>query len=303
MERIGNSAIFIGSTPRGIRRQHFREMSDALGFSSEIDLARAVVNGNESERRKMLKRYYVDKNPVLSRLSSFADTPSSENLNEKQVVGDEKTSLGRKRRDYSYETAKKSKRNVPKRKSKTKSYGRDQCCEENLERHEIKELAGERNSRTKKPRCATTAMEGKHWVQRESFEDDSAMKEEKVKFEDNRNCGLEEAGANHLQQTNQLEQKEDKTRKSKASKANEDCVAETQGSCLESTSELSVSILDEFLMSDPARSSAEIENSDRRVNKWKQRNSQKEGKQLDKTKEKETIQGKKNPTSVLDEFI
>ena len=99
-----------------------------------------------------------------------------------------------------------------------------------------------------------------------------------------------------------LEQNDVKT-KSKTSKANEDSVAETQGCCLESTSELSVSIFDEFLLSDPSRRSAEIENSGRRVNKWKQRNSQKEGKQLDKTKEKETIQGKKNPTSVLDEFI
>jgi len=302
VERLGNSAIFIGSTPRGIRRQHFREMSDALGFSSEIDLAKAVVNGNESDRREMLKRYYVDKNPVLSGLSSFSDKPSGENMNEKQVVGNEKNSLERKRRDYSSETAKKSKRNMPKRKSKTKSYGRDQCCEQSFERHEMKDLVSERNSRSKKPRCRATALEGKHKVQRESFEDDSAMKEEKVNSEVKRNCGLEEAGTSHFHQTNQLEQNDVKT-KSKTSKANEDSVAETQGCCLESTSELSVSIFDEFLLSDPSRRSAEIENSGRRVNKWKQRNSQKEGKQLDKTKEKETIQGKKNPTSVLDEFI
>jgi len=305
MERIGTNAIFIGSTPRGIRRQHFREMSDALGFSSEIDLAKVVVNGNESERLEMLKRYYVDKNPVLSSLSSFLDTPSGENLNEKKVVGDEKTSLVRKRRHCSYETAKRSKRNMPKRKSKTKSYGRHQCCEENPERREIKDLIGERNYRSKKPRCiaTVTASESKHRVQRESFEDDYAMNEEKVNSEDKRNCSLEEAETSHLHQTNHWEQKDVETNKSKALKANEDCVAETQGSCLESTSELSVSILDEFLMRDPSRRSAEIENSDRRVNKWKQRNSQKEDKQLDKTKEIQSIQGKKNPTSVLDEFI
>ena len=292
MERIGNSAIFIGSTPRGIRRQHFREMSDALGFSSEIELAKAVVSGNESERREMLKRYYVDKNPVLSGLSSFSEA----NLNEKKVVGDEKTSLERKRRGNSYETAKKSKRSLPKRKSKPKSYGRDPCCEENLEKHENKELAGERTSRSKRTRrCTVTTLRSKHRAQHVSFEDDPAVKEEKVYSKDKR---LEEAGTSHLHQTNQLEQKDVKT-KSKASKCNEDFVAETQESSLETTSELSVSILDEFMMSDSTKRSTEIKDSDTTVNKWKQ----KESKQLDKTKEKETTQGKKNTTSVLDEFI
>lgn len=291
MERIGNSAIFIGSTPRGIRRQHFREMSDALGFSSEIELAKAVVNGNESERREMLKRYYVDKNPVLSGLSSFSGT----NLNEKQVVGDEKTSLERKRRDYSYETAKKSKRNLPKR-SKPKSYHRDPC------REEIKDLAGDRTFRSKKPRCTVTTLNSKHRAQHARFEDDPVMKEEKVNSEDKKNCGLEEAGPSHLHKTNQVEQKDVKT-KSKASKCNKDFVAETQGSSLETTSELSVSILDEFLMSDSTKRSTEVKDSDARVNKWKQRDSQKGSKQLDKTKEKETLQRKKNTTSVLDEFI
>lgn len=302
MERIGNSTIFIGSTPRGIRRQHFREMSDALGFSSEIDLAKAVVNGSESERREMLKRYYVEKNPVLSGLSSFSGTSSVVNLNEKQVVRDDKSSLERTRRDYSRETSKRSRRNLQKRKSKPKSYGRDPCCEENLVGHEIKHLGGESNSRGKKRRCAATALKGKHREQHKSFEDDPAIKEEKVSSGDKRNCGLAAVGTSHLHQTNQLEQKDVKST-SKASKSNEDFVAETQGSSLENTSEFSVSILDEFLRSDSSRRSAEIEDSDRRVNKWKQRNSQKESKQLDKTKDKETVKGKKNSTSVLDEFI
>lgn len=298
MEKIGNSAVFIGSTPRGIRRQHFREMSDALGFSWEIELAKAVVSGNECERREMLKRYYVDKNPVLSGLSSF----SGANLNEQQVVVDEKTSLEGKRRDYSYETAKKSKRNLPKRKSKPRSYGREPCCEENLERHENKDLAGERNFRSKKTRCTVTNLNSKHKAQHVTFEDDPAMKKEKADSEDKRNCGLEKAGTSQLHQANRLEQKDVKT-KSKTSKCNEDFVAETQGFSLESTSELSVSILDEFLMSDSTKRSTEIKDSDTRVTNWKQRDSQKESKQLDKTKEKETIQGKKNTTSVLDEFI
>ncbi|KAJ7388196.1 DNA excision repair protein ERCC-6-like 2 [Desmophyllum pertusum] len=83
MERIGNSTIFIGSTPRGIRRQHFREMSDALGFGSEVDLAKAVVDSSENERREMLGALLRRQNPVLSGLSSFTArerTSSVENL-------------------------------------------------------------------------------------------------------------------------------------------------------------------------------------------------------------------------------
>ena len=277
-------------------------MSDSLGFSSEIELAKAVVNGNESERREMLKRYYVGKNPSLSELSSFTETPSGDNPNEKQAVGDEKTaSLERRRRDYSHETDKNSKRKLQKRKSKSKSYGRDPCFEENLERREIQDLAGENGSRSKKLHCAATASKDKHRVQHVSFEDDPTMNEEKVNSEDKRNCGLEVPGTRHLHQTNQLKQNDVKST-SKASKSNEDCVAETQVSSLENTSELSVSILDEFLLSDSSKRSAEIQDGDRRGNKWKRR-SEKEVKRLDKTKEKETKKGKKNSTSVLDEFI
>ena len=68
---ISSSTVFIGSTPRGIRRLHFREMSDQLGFSSEIDLAKAVVANSVTERQAMLKRFYVDENLVLPGLSCF----------------------------------------------------------------------------------------------------------------------------------------------------------------------------------------------------------------------------------------
>ena len=273
-------------------------MSDALGFSSEIDLAKAVVNCNERERREMLKRYYVDKNPILSGLSSFTRTTSGENLNEKQV-GEEKTRLERNRKDYSYDTTKNSKRNLRKRKSKPESYGKDPCFEENVKRHEIKHSAGKSSSRRKKPCCAATVSKGNHRIQHESFGNDPAMNEEIVNSEDEGNCGLEVTRTRRLHQTNQLQQKDVKCT-SKASKS--DFVSETEAPSLENASELSSSILDEFLVSDSSRCSAEVEDSDRRVNKWK-RNSQKERKQLEKTKEKKIIKGKKNSTSVLDEFI
>lgn len=271
-------------------------MSDALGFSSEIDLAKAVVNCSERERREMLKRYYVDKNPILSGLSSFTRTTSGENLNEKQV-GEEKTPLERNRKDYSYDTNKNSKGNLRKRKSKPESCGKDPCFEENIKRHEIKHSAGKSSSRSKKPSCAVTVSKGNHRIQHESFGNDPAMNEEIVNSEDKGNCGLEVTRTKHLHQTNQLEQKDVKCTASKS-----DFVCETEAPSLENASELSSSILDEFLISDYSRCSAEVEDSDRRVNKSK-RNSQKERKQLDKTKEKKIIKRKKNYTSVLDEFI
>ena len=50
-------------------------MSDELEFSSEIDFAKAVVDSNVTETQAMLKRFYVDKNPVLSGLSCCTAGP------------------------------------------------------------------------------------------------------------------------------------------------------------------------------------------------------------------------------------
>ena len=113
VERIGSSTVFIGSTPRGIRRQHFREMSDQLGFSSEIDLAKAVVANSVTERWEMLKCFYVDKNPVLSGLSCF--TAGSERSavaadNERQDLKRAKRSLEQTQADESHEVRKKCKK-------------------------------------------------------------------------------------------------------------------------------------------------------------------------------------------------
>ena len=72
VERIGSSTVFIGSTSRGIRRQHFREKSDQLEFSSEIDLAKAVVANGVTERWGDIEALLRgQKNPVLSGLSCF----------------------------------------------------------------------------------------------------------------------------------------------------------------------------------------------------------------------------------------
>ena len=115
VERIGSSTVFIGSTPRGILRQHFREISDQLGFSSEIDLAKAVVANSVTERWEMLKRFYVDKNAVLSGLSCF--TAGSETIgvaadHERQDLKRAQRSLEQNHADESHEVAKKSKKNL-----------------------------------------------------------------------------------------------------------------------------------------------------------------------------------------------
>ena len=122
-------------------------MSDQLGFSSIKDLAKAVVGNSVAERWEMLKRFYVDKNPVLSGLSCL--TAGSERSaiaadNERQDLKRAKWSLEETRANESHEVRKKSKRNLKKQKSqqrtKVKLPGKDVICEANLERQEIHRL-------------------------------------------------------------------------------------------------------------------------------------------------------------------
>ena len=102
---------FLGSTPRGIRRQHFREMSDTFGFSSQVDFAKAVVRSNDTERWEMLKRYYVTSNLVLSGLSNFtACEVKSEGRKESKSLKRAQRSLKRTQENRSHEMSKKAKR-------------------------------------------------------------------------------------------------------------------------------------------------------------------------------------------------
>ena len=281
-------------------------MSDVFGFSSEVDLAKAVVDASENERREMLKRYYVGKNPGLSGLSTFTETSSVEDLNKERLVKGGKRSLESARKDDSHGTAKRSKTNLQKRKSKplqVKPHGSKASCKEILERQKVNHLVGESTSRSKKTRCVATTSEGKQRTHRESPNNGPTVNEVEVNSADRRDYGLAESGSSHLPRANLIEQKDVKS-SSTASKSDEVFVAETQSSSLENTSEFPVSILDEFLMRESSRSETEIKGSGRRVDdKRKQRSSKKEAKQLDKTEERETSKLKKNSTSVLDEFI
>ena len=143
VERIGRSTVFVGSTPRAISQQHFREMSDQLGFSSEIDLAKAVVANSVTERWEMLKRFYVDKNSVLSALPCFTAGPKRSAIaaeNERQDLKRAKRSLEQTRADESHEVPKKSKGNLKKHRTKVKLPVKDETCEANLEIREIHRL-------------------------------------------------------------------------------------------------------------------------------------------------------------------
>ena len=118
-------------------------MSDQLGFSSKIDLAKAVVDSSVTERQAMLKSFYVDKNPVLSGLSCF--TAGSERSavaedNERQDLKRAKRSLEQSRADESHEVHKKSKGKLKKHRTKVKLPEKDATCEGNLERREIHRL-------------------------------------------------------------------------------------------------------------------------------------------------------------------
>lgn len=303
MEKIGNSTIFIGSTPRGIRRQHFQEMSGVLGFSSEVDLAKAVIDASENERRDMLKRYFVGRNPVLSGLSSFTEPSSVEDQNEKHVGKGAKRSLESTRKDVGNGTPKRSKRNLQKRKSElsqVKSHGSN-ACEKDFDGQKSPRLVKKSTSRSKNLHVATT-LKDKQRRPCEGFDSASVMNEVKVNSFNRRNCGIVEAGPNHLPRTNVMEPKDVKC-KSTASKSDKDLAGETQSCYLENTSAFSGSILDDFLMSDSSRAGTEMKSNGRKVDKKKQYNSQKEGKQLDKEEETTTSKLKKNPTSLLDEFI
>ena len=95
----------------------------------------------------MLKRIYVDKNPVLSGLSCF--TAGSEKsavaaYNERQDLKRAKRSLEQTRADESHEVRKKSKRNLKKHRTKVKLPGKDATYEANLERREINRLGNGR---------------------------------------------------------------------------------------------------------------------------------------------------------------
>ena len=310
VERIGNSTVFVGSTPRGIRRQHFREMSDHLGFSSEIDLAKAVVESSVTERQAMLKRFYVDKNPVLSGLSCFTTGPerSAVTADERHGLKRAKRSLERTRAHEGHEVRKKAKRNLRKHRTKVKLSGKDATCKAKLERRDVHRLDDD-DLQGGNQSCSKATFQEKH---EENFKKSTHVTENKHPFnalnriEDgvtlvNSRNYITEARDRQLNQRHQL-QAEDENFSSSASKWNVEHAVEFQGSSVDDNSVISVSLLDEFLSTSSCRGCGKSDTVDKTVEKVTSCSEIKQNKHVDKTGKKGTMKEKK-PTSVLDEFI
>ena len=287
-------------------------MSDHLGFSSEIDLAKAVVERSVSERQAMLKRFYVDKNPVLSGLSCFTTGPerSAVAADERHGLKHAKRSPERTRAHESYEVRKKSKRNLRKHRTKVKLPGKDATCEANLEikRREIHQLDND-DLQGGNQSCSKATFQEKH---EENFKKSTHVMENKHPFNalnriedgvshvNSRNYGTE-ARDRQLIQRHQL-QAEDKNFSLSASEWNAEHAAEFQGSSVDDNSVISVSLLDEFLSTSSCRGCGKSDTVDKTVEKVKSCGDKKQNKHVDKTGKKETVK-EKIPTSVLDEFI
>ena len=84
-------------------------MVETLGFGSEVDFAKCVIESNVAGRREILKRYYVETNPVLAGLSCFC--AAEDNCSRKELGELDETNGGEK--------GKKSKRKRGKRSLKT----------------------------------------------------------------------------------------------------------------------------------------------------------------------------------------
>ena len=95
----GRSILF-GETPRTIRLRQFTEMSEAQGYKSTVEFARAVVSGDRTMRMRMLMEYYKKKEYPEECIESFSQTLSQElnaskNPKENEKFNKTKTSANR----------------------------------------------------------------------------------------------------------------------------------------------------------------------------------------------------------------
>lgn len=318
VERIGNNTVFIGSTPRGIRRQHFREMSDQLGFSSEIDMAEAVVKSTSTERRIMLKQFYVDRNSDLSGLSCFV-APEHET----EVVAErEKKGFNRVKRSQDKQLAVKCNDTVAKKKRKKhrtkvkfrkgvasckargeKRGGRQAVV--HIDQSGVKELpissaAGSVFDKEESEwTTSVLGVDSKDLVEegQETTQfrfDDIKMRNCRTKYSDNNKCQLKQRG-----------QMQDRDRKHDlmCSSSSREWTEQIPTRSLNTGSIFSSSILDEFL-STPSYRSGEENESDL-IAKGKicdDADSQKQETSTDNPGRKSTVQRTKY-SSILDEFI
>ena len=312
MERIGNSTVFVGSTPRGIRRQHFREMSDKFGFSSQVDFAKAVVRSNDTERWEILKRYYVTSNPVLSGLSNFtACEVKSESRKESETLKRAERSLKRTQENKRHEMSKNAKRKPQNCRTKKGILGKNMFREKTRDRLENQEQEILLHCPPRKTAKSSTVSKVRHAVKLKKsaglidsgdiLKGPAHIGEQSVNSTSAGNCGskLEEHGFN---QTNQSPQ-EPRKYSWKESLSNADTEAKIQESSFASTSCASVSILDVFLSNGSDVGERKHTSANKRVCQVKSCSDKKQDGYCDKRNEKEAFKLKKKPISILDEFI
>ena len=69
--KVGDSLVFVGSTPRTIRHRHFGELVSFHGFGSATEFAENVLQSSKEEQREILKQFYVKQNSALASLDVF----------------------------------------------------------------------------------------------------------------------------------------------------------------------------------------------------------------------------------------
>ena len=271
-------------------------MSNAFGFVSEVDLAKAVVDCSNCERREMLRRFYVHKNPNLSDLWNVTRDFFAGRQNRKKALKDGEWSVAKMRKRLIRETSKRS--NGKSKPLQTHFHGKDGCSKDNLERR-IHHHSGGETSRSKKPKLAM-ALSGNEKVPDESRLEDFVGNKERTHHVDRRNRDVPPAEAGHSVELAHVP--------SIATAPDENYVAENQDSSFENDNPLvAVSILDQFLMHNSSSfDTKRKEDNNRGLDKCELLSSKrKEDKQLDSTERKEptACRTKANSTSLLDEFI
>lgn len=292
VEKIGGNTVFVGSTPRGIRRQHFREMSDQLGFFSEVDFAKAVVESCDSDRRKMLKRFYVNRNPDLSALPCFKTKIEMTEVasdNEGHDFKRARRSVQKLRTTESNKMPKNSEKTLRKRRAKTEVLRKAVPSKANHERHEIQRLDID-SSFGRKVHLASASSKGK--------------KERDLK---KRTCAVGETQAfknKNMESVINLNVKKCRT-DSKARlviETNKQQEEDEECSSIDNADSItSVSILDEFLATDSCKGVVKSEKV-HKIEREKDCNTVKQDNQKQMAVNKETVKNWKS-TSVLDEFI
>ena len=311
VERIGNNTVFVGSTPRGIRRQHFREMSGKFGFSSEVDFAKAVVRSNDTERWEMLKSYYVTRHPVLSGLSNYtACEVKSEGHKESESLKRAERYLKRTQENKSHKMSKNAKRKPQNSRAKRGILGKNMVREKTRDRLENQEQEI-LDCPPRKTAKSSTVSEVSHAVKlkksagliesRDVFKGSAHIGEQSVNSTSAGNCGskLEEHDFN---QTNQSPE-EHRKYNSKESQSNADTEAKILESSFASTSCASLSILDDFLSNGSDVGERKHTSANKRVCQVKSCSDKKQDDYCDKRNNKEAFKFKKKSTSILDEFI